>query len=1120
MIKKRQNRFRHLLFVFFLLSSVFISYETQSSILDAGKLLDVELHLEAPLGVYFRVGQDTTFRKYDRILSEGSMDIATNFVIYSFLFNIIRSSVASVTGRWVQSPIAAQASGTLAAFLFPKLINSLYSLFTGHRRGSEQLQIGDYEIAQRFYMELIYSQFSPHEHLRITPFPGNANTLPRQAQNASFPDSWDTLYRVATRNRIESIDLSWFQQTSGHGVVVQLRYHDRHALTLHLPVSDSENLPGTIESQLYHQMEVRQGHATSLLNQAIIDRVIALIESPETIQPLLSASELSSSLEFNEQGYVHRLDLCGEANGDCHWYLQLVWEPLPIPHIRPVLLGQHIVKSPSHALITQLSSLNVAEYILQLIEQEALRQAIDLIRANSDSYTGHQESPSHFADANNHPTVPYDVPEQSQVIQSFVPSSIPTESPVDYLIKALLPERSVTEIVPKSIRLTALFKAINPLTYRFHMVDPEDYGACAVDTSSPPSSTLRPSQEALKGLLGYFRDSEVKCNHCGGPPLFPHKRLCECDQNSIYLCQSCYRLSGASGQADCPNCKVQGDTTLWAIDESLLQVISQNMQPFLASSNLPVCSNDHCDNRLFPGFTKQDGGKVPFCMSCITRSDSTSITGLKENPLDAHLISSNSAISPDDANGATAEQTPHEQMLKETNLKWNRLNNEFNSHGLIVRMLVKDSLRDAGSFDQAMKDFFDKKGTPRWVSASLVTPGYGTPFMPETANTGVGFAYSPEAIETKAHFKSNAFTRSENNLKTGLNSCTTPEGKKVKNHPNKRSLINKLEEKRIIHRSLRVVLETSGHIAESGDFMAGKRRSEFPSQSRLPSQYGRHNEVIGNFDGKAASAAKAVVMMNRQSIPELTIAVNELINAGADEYLPIIMHDGIGAFRQLGSLKSFREWLSKQSSLKRHFQLPEVPPDIMPDNFFDIITGLATGIEHLEQAPETTGPDTPLDLSRETGYCNWQSYVGYFRSRFSAGTLLPNLMNSECFADNISRFIELLTFYYQTKDKLHAQHTNELGRYTLLLGNELRGVLVRSVLVSSAYRQLLESEGIEFDDNETILISFAAIYHAFRSHYSMDYPSPEQFTYFIKSAPAVCVITYRKPCYTPMKCSI
>ena len=487
---------------------------------------------------------------------------------------------------------------------------------------------------------------------------------------------------------------------------------------------------------------------------------------------------------------------------------------------------------------------------------------------------------------------------------------------------------------------------------------------------------------------------------------------------------------------------------------------------------------------------------MPFCMSCMTRSDSTSITGLKENPLDAHLISSNSAISPDDANGATAEQTPHEQMLKKTNLNWNRVNNEFNRHGLIVRMLVKDSLRDTGSFYQAMKDFFEKKGTPRWVSASLVTPGYGTPFMPETADAGVGFAYSPEAIETKAHFKSNAFTLSESNLKTGLNSCKTPEGVKVKNHPNKRSLINKLEEKRIIHRSLRVVSETSGHIAESGDLIKGKLRLSFSSR------YGLHNEVIGNFEGKAVSALKAVVMMNLQSISELNIAVNKLIDEGADEYLPIIMHDGIGAFRQLGSLKSFRIWLRKKSGLRHYFQLPEIPPEIMPDNFFDIIAGLAAVMERLEQAPEITGPDTPLDLSRETGYCNWQSYFGYFRSRFSADTLLPNLMNSECFADNISRFIELLTFYYQTKYKLHAQHTNELDRSILLLGNELRGVLVRSVLVSSAYRQLLESEGIEFDDNETILISFAAIYHAFRCHHSMDYPSPEQFTYFIKSAPA------------------
>ncbi|WP_252176594.1 hypothetical protein [Endozoicomonas sp. 4G] len=338
--------------------------------------IDVEFHPTAPLGFFFRLGDDFTFRRYGDYLSLSTLpSLAFSVMTYW----MVSKTTASVLSRWTKKPLALHTAQVLSMAIFPGVKSALYSWYTGTRLGSEQIQVDPPHIRRRFYLELIYQQKNHQQMLRITPFPLNPSMVETALSGGYSP--WLELYEASSQHSVVHIDLSWVAPESPEAIRIDIHYSDKPAesrLVTLTQSSDSDSLPVSIESLLHNEAndeasDFANGHAiASLLSDAIINHTQTLIQNPDSAPTSFPVSEVAGKVEFTADGRSGQLSLCGEQQPDCDSHLQLTYKLFPYPHFGMTLQGQHDIKTNVDATLAQLANANRAELLLQLLEKATL----------------------------------------------------------------------------------------------------------------------------------------------------------------------------------------------------------------------------------------------------------------------------------------------------------------------------------------------------------------------------------------------------------------------------------------------------------------------------------------------------------------------------------------------------------------------------------------------------------------------------------------------------------------------------------------------------------------------------------------------------------------------------
>ncbi len=334
-------------------------------------------------GLFFRFGNDFTFRRYGDYLSLNGLRALPSLAFNIMKYWLVSKKTASVLSRWTENTVTLHTAQVLSMAILPSVESALYSWCTGTRSGSEQIQVDSPQIGKRFYLELIYQLGLHQQMLRITPFPLNPSTSPTLA-GVPLPNGyshWLELYEASWQHSVVHIDLSWVSPTAPEAIRIDIHYSDKATESTVVTLThngDLESLPVSIESLLHNEAKdeakdfARGRPIASLLTDAVIKNTVALIQNRVSAATHFPVSRVAGQLEFDADGYSGQLSLCGEQQPDCDSHLQLTYKPFPYPHFGMILQGQDHIKGSVDATIKQLANANRAELILQLVEKVIL----------------------------------------------------------------------------------------------------------------------------------------------------------------------------------------------------------------------------------------------------------------------------------------------------------------------------------------------------------------------------------------------------------------------------------------------------------------------------------------------------------------------------------------------------------------------------------------------------------------------------------------------------------------------------------------------------------------------------------------------------------------------------
>lgn len=330
-------------------------------------------------GLFFRFGNDFTFRRYGDYLSLNGLRALPSLAFNIMKYWLVSKTTASELSRWTENTVTLHTAQVLSMAILPSVESAIYSLCTGTRVGPEQIQVDSTQIRKRFYLELIYQLGRHQQMLRITPYPLNPSTSPTLAR-VPLPNGyshWLELYEATWQHSVVHIDLSWVSPTAPEAIRIDIHYSDKATESTLVTLThngDSESLPVSIESLLHNEAKdfARARPIASLLTDAVIKNTVALIQNPDSAATRFPMSRVAGQLEFDADGYSGQLSLCGEQQPDCDSHLQLTYKPFPYPHFGMILQGQDHIKGSVDATIKQLANANRAELILQLVEKVIL----------------------------------------------------------------------------------------------------------------------------------------------------------------------------------------------------------------------------------------------------------------------------------------------------------------------------------------------------------------------------------------------------------------------------------------------------------------------------------------------------------------------------------------------------------------------------------------------------------------------------------------------------------------------------------------------------------------------------------------------------------------------------
>ncbi|WP_448216226.1 hypothetical protein [Endozoicomonas sp. 2B-B] len=365
-------------------------YREAESGLNTLSPFDFEFHSVSPLGFFFRLGDDFTYRRYGDYLSLNGLRTLPTLAFNAMIYWMVSKTTASVLSRWTENPLMLHTAQVLSMAILPGVKSALYTWYTGTRLGSEQIQVDPPHIRKRFYLELIYQQQSHQQTLRITPFPLNPSISPWLAETP-LPEGyspWLELYEASSQHGVVHIDLSWVSPMAANAIRIDIDYSDKSresTLVTLTNTGNSESLPVSIESLLHNEAkDFANGFSiASLLSDAVIKNTIALIQNPDSASTSLPVSQVAGNVEFEADGHSGQLSLCGEQQPECNSHLQLTYKLFPYPHFGMTLQGQQDIKTSVDATIKQLANANRAELILQLLEKAVLHFFIASFQQNN-----------------------------------------------------------------------------------------------------------------------------------------------------------------------------------------------------------------------------------------------------------------------------------------------------------------------------------------------------------------------------------------------------------------------------------------------------------------------------------------------------------------------------------------------------------------------------------------------------------------------------------------------------------------------------------------------------------------------------------------------------------------
>ncbi|WP_257280155.1 hypothetical protein [Endozoicomonas sp. ISHI1] len=435
--------------------------------------VDFAFHSTSPSGLFFRVGNDFTFRRYGDYLSLNGLRTLPSLASNAMMYWMVSRTTAYVLSRWTANPLTLHTAQVLSMAILPGVKSALYSWYTGTRLGSEQIQVDPPHIRKRFYLELIYQQESHQQILRITPFPLSppTSTWLAEKQLSGGYSPWLELYEASSQHGVVHIDLSWVSPEAPEGIRIDIHYSDKATESTLVALTHSEaseTLPVSIESLLHNEAKdelkaFAKGHSiASLLTDAVIRNTVTLIHNPDSALARFPVSRVAGQLEFEADGNSGQLSLCGEQQPDCHSHLQLTYKLFPYPHFGMTLQGQDRIESSVDATIKQLANANRAELILQLLEKAVLHFFMASVQKNN------QESKNTGNDYFQ-PSLQHNegIPETA-----IAPSYGKLVAPLQLLVKTMMPEGGIWKSGKCRNALSILW-GLHPGLFRNLMVESE-----------------------------------------------------------------------------------------------------------------------------------------------------------------------------------------------------------------------------------------------------------------------------------------------------------------------------------------------------------------------------------------------------------------------------------------------------------------------------------------------------------------------------------------------------------------------------------------------------------------------------------------------------------------------